>query len=266
LVASRFDLGEMGNFVAPGLDETKIVNFQATGPSLFCGGADAVVNVAYPVGPWPKELAILIRQEAIAEFQDRQKEWLYLEELGPCQDPEGSEALKGASSYTRSVRVEKSSANFLSVFFIQNNDMVGAAHPTTNFLARNYDLKTGQRVTLGELFPNLKEAGPKLWRGVAEAWLASEAAVLPSYYGTEWSEESKAIPPPPPQFLSPSALVADLGHAVLTSEGLTLALNGYEMGYYALGYYQLKIPKSFLLAMGANPKFWAASIKLKANP
>ncbi|MDR1036127.1 MAG: hypothetical protein LBT40_06040 [Deltaproteobacteria bacterium] len=141
------------------------------------------------------------------------------------------------------------SASAFSVLFA-TGEYGGGGHGTYSYLSVNY-LADGTLITLRRLFPDAAASLPRLWNSIYRGFCKNNQS-LPSFYGE--GACGGAIPPVPAPLKNPQAALDDAGHLLLTSLGLSVVLGGYD-GYGFQGAF-LDMPKSELLAMGADPAIW----------
>jgi hypothetical protein len=130
----------------------------------------------------------------------------------------------------------------------------GGNHPSYYYTPLNL-LPDGTELTVGRLFPDPARSLPLLWERVYRDSCSREVApTAPLYYGG--APCGPAVPPTPPQMGSGASSLDVLGHATLTSMGLTISLDPYEAWYWAAGPLFIDVPKDNLLQMGADPGLW----------
>lgn len=139
--------------------------------------------------------------------------------------------------YLITYTVQHPSSKYVSVIF-QTYLYTGGAHGMTTTDVLNYDLTTGKRLELGDLFPT--ETLPKIQQKLGEA--AKEAG-----YDNSKNE----------MFADPAKLpIQTLQKIAFTKEGLEFYYDPYIVAPYAVGTVVLKIDKQNLEENGVDSKFW----------
>lgn len=154
----------------------------------------------------------------------------------------------------RSFAVYAPSTGYISVLFNEVS-FTGGAHGNSVFEVMNFDLKTGKRVTLADLFPDAEKSVPLYWDYVYGAWCSENGYKFPLHYQPA-EGDCMAEDPDNPRNYEGVKTIDDLGRLVFTNKGATIVLGPYESGSYATGERYLDIPKDELLKMGASAKIW----------
>jgi hypothetical protein len=115
-------------------------------------------------------------------------------------------------------------------------------------------LPDGSELSARGLFPDPGASLPRLWEAVWRGFCAQGRGSAPVFYG---SPPCGGAPPRPPQgFQEERGGLDGLGHALVTSLGITVALVPDEAWGRGLGPAHLDIAKEELVAMGAEPGLW----------
>jgi hypothetical protein len=129
-------------------------------------------------------------------------------------------------------------------------------------------LPDGSELSPPELFPGNEKGLSVLWtrmhRGFCSAARARGHKTGPALFG---SPSCSVDAPPPKGWPPPGALTLDaLGHALVTSLGLTVPLDPSEAWGWPGGPSWLDIPKGELVAMGADPAIWSVRTGKRPRP
>ncbi|MDR1041047.1 MAG: hypothetical protein LBR80_12970 [Deltaproteobacteria bacterium] len=204
-----------------------------------------VIEVAYPSGMGVAvDRALKARaDEVMRDLKARGEKAL----SGPdaCGPQAGTGHLK-VTSYPYRV-----SSKVFSVLLLEDS-YLGGAHPDYSFEAVNL-LADGTPVTAARLFADPAKSLPLFWERVYRDSCAEGPGGAPSYYG---GQECADDVPPLPDRLKADAPLDELGHAVLTSLGLTVCLSPYDGWAWSDGPAYLDISKDDLVTMGADPGLW----------
>lgn len=146
------------------------------------------------------------------------------------------------------------SPGFLSVLFNETS-FTGGAHGSSIFEVMNFNLKTGERITLKDLFPDTDDAVDIYWDYVYAKWCAENGYKFPLHFSPV-EGDCMADDPGNPRNYDGVKAIDDLGRLVFSPKGVTLVLGPYESGSYATGDKYLDIPKEDMIRMGASPVFW----------
>lgn len=143
----------------------------------------------------------------------------------------------------------KPSDNYLSVL-IFSNDYTGGAHGNQTYESLMFDLKTAEKITLKDIFPDLKKSGP--------LYLAYQKKVLCEKYPTKCPCSDSCSGDMGKINLSSEAQKDhnDAPVEVLSEKGISLIFGPYVSGPYSDGTRIIDIPKEELIKMGASSKFW----------
>ncbi|MDR1314425.1 MAG: hypothetical protein LBQ12_12230 [Deltaproteobacteria bacterium] len=145
----------------------------------------------------------------------------------------------------------KPSSKAFSVLFLWNVN-TGGAHPSFGYASMNLG-PDGRELTAAGLFADPAKSLPLLWARIVKDTCTGGHETAPSYYG---SPECPGAAATLPSQLAPDATLDGMGHAVLTSLGITFNLDPYDGWSWAEGPVNLDIPKDDLVAMGASPELW----------
>jgi hypothetical protein len=134
----------------------------------------------------------------------------------------------------------------------------GGAHPSYGYKSVNLvpagpGGEAAAELLASGLFPDPARSLPLLWARIFRDTCAMGNDTAPGFYG---APACSGPAPPLPDQLTPSSTLDGMGHAVLTSLGLTVSLDPYECWSWATGPVRLDISKDDLVGMGASPDFW----------
>ncbi len=144
-------------------------------------------------------------------------------------------------------QVLRPSAAFASVHFT-GHEYTGGAHANWFHVVLSYDLASGRRMEIGDLFADRAEGLPRLINRIADgiqAWKGADAE---------------------PVERDPAAIDATMDRVALTPQGIRVIYAPYEMGSFAEGEIIVDIPREELLALGVRPDFWKGSEAGTAAP
>ncbi|MDR1082040.1 MAG: hypothetical protein LBQ79_14040 [Deltaproteobacteria bacterium] len=202
-------------------------------------------------GGGPVDKAVAARAN-IFLTQARDNSGVFMSSSQVCGDYSPESSL--ASFFKVSSSPYRVSSSASSVLFSVKSSM-GGAEGSSGFASTNL-LSDGTEITLERLFPEPEKSLPLLWASVYGGFCTDRSTMPAFYYFLPCVSGGGEIPPPPEPLKSPDATLDGAGHAVLTSLGLSVHLGDYET-YTNMGDVEyLDIPKSDLLAMGADPKIW----------
>lgn len=129
------------------------------------------------------------------------------------------------------------SDRYVSVLF-NHHEYTGGAHGNSTYLALSFDVTTGRRLALGDVFTDEKAALALLVPRIAD--------------GVQAQKDADAAPVD----RDPAAVDADMSRIVLVPEGARVYYAPYEMGSYAEGEFTVELGKEELIAMGARADLW----------
>ncbi|MDR1082041.1 MAG: hypothetical protein LBQ79_14045 [Deltaproteobacteria bacterium] len=115
-------------------------------------------------------------------------------------------------------------------------------------------LPDGSELTVGMLFPDPDSSLDKLWNATYGGFCENGNPMAPAFYGSQRC--GAGDPPRPAKFAPASASLDSVGHALVTSLGLTLILAPEEAWNWPDGPAWLDIPKEKMVEMGADPGIW----------
>lgn len=115
-------------------------------------------------------------------------------------------------------------------------------------------LPDGRELTLDMLFPKPDASLDALWDATYRGFCREEHVAAPAFYGSQPC--GTAGIPRPHKPVPAKANLDSIGHALVTSLGLTLILDTEEAWNLPEGPAWLDIPKEQMIAMGAYPKIW----------
>ncbi|MDR1110490.1 MAG: hypothetical protein LBP92_07320 [Deltaproteobacteria bacterium] len=238
--------------IGPELPNLGFVTLRGTFPDPQCPALSNSVGLAYPIGIGARELERALGAEARASFSE-----LAGNENGFCPEP-GEEFPSSRTSETRvSFTARAPGRNHLSILTTTYAFGIGAAHGGSFSEAVTYDLRTGERLELWDLFADPAEAVPRLWDYVAKGWcVVSPQGTLPSFYELPDSKCFSGNHPLPKALGAARAPFSALGKVILTPEGMTVSLDPYEGWSFADGPSSLDIPRNVLLRLGADRELW----------
>ena len=138
-----------------------------------------------------------------------------------------------------SYQVLRPSPRFASVYFM-GNEYTGGAHGNRFHVVLSYNLASGNKLEIDELFADKAAGLPKLINRIADSVQALKSSDAD------------------PVDRDPAAIDANMDRIALTPEGIRVIYAPYEMGSYAEGEFIVDIPKAELATMGIKPDFWNA--------
>jgi hypothetical protein len=142
----------------------------------------------------------------------------------------------------------------LTSVLLVKESYTGGGAGTFRYHAMNL-LPNGRELSLADFFPDPASSLPALWRLVHGGFCSDGADAAPRFYGTPPC--AGPAPSPPEGWLPPSGATLDsLGHALVTSMGITLALDPDEAWGADGGPAWLDVPRDDLTATGADPQVW----------
>ncbi len=160
----------------------------------------------------------------------------------------------GAWEDTRTFSLYSPSADFISLLF-QEYSFTGGAHGNINYENMNFNLRTGQRLTLTDFFPDPDRSVPLYWAYVYEQWCRQSEYKYPPHY-QDLQPCGREDGPGETNNFAGARTIDDLGRLILTPTGASLILEPYESGSYASGTAVVDLPRAELLRMGASPAIW----------
>jgi hypothetical protein len=135
------------------------------------------------------------------------------------------------------------------------DQFLGGNHPSLDFQAYNFNLKTGKEVTVADLFADPKAGIAKIYtvayKELCHKTPKHEAAW--TVLGGKCGSDTTA----PAATLDITGSLNQLGHMTLTEHGALLTFQPYEIWSWSQGPFELPISKDDLVAMGAQD-FWGA--------
>jgi hypothetical protein len=143
-------------------------------------GLDALPRIAAPTAAEAKINAAL----------DRQDRWARKTAEGCSGEPESDDLVNhGAMYWERTVEVTKSGPALLSVFVSESADC-GGVHPYNEFFPLVYDLRTGDAVKWGRVFPKgrIEEVNSSLSDGMPMTIVISKD--LQAFYATHYQSRA----------------------------------------------------------------------------
>lgn len=155
----------------------------------------------------------------------------------PAPERSGGADAPNFSVYT--YRVFRPSTRFASIHFT-GSEYTGGAHGNTFHTILSFDLETGNKLEIEDLFADRDGGLPKLIARIADGVQALKAADAD------------------PVDCGPAAIDANMERIALTPEGLRVVYAPYEMGSYAEDEFVVDIPASELAGLGVKPQFWHA--------
>ncbi|MDR1079565.1 MAG: DUF4163 domain-containing protein [Deltaproteobacteria bacterium] len=212
-----------------------------------CPGVAIPIKVAYPQGfdaGGPVDKAVKAKTDSMmARAKTDAEEY--------AEKPEECDPLSNAS-YGLNSTAYRISSKAHSVLFIWDQYM-GGAHPVYGYVSMNL-AADGTELTAANLFTDPAKSLPLLWERIYRSTCSGDHETAPSYYGSPAC--SKDAVPALPEPLAPGSTLDVMGHATLTSLGLTINLDPYDAWSWAEGPVRLDIPKADLVTMGADPALW----------
>ena len=160
-------------------------------------------------------------------------------------------------SSDRSFAVYAPSSDYLSVLFHEAS-FTGGAHGNSIFEVMNFNLKTSEKITLKDIFPDTDSSVEQYWNYVYAKWCAENGYKFPLHFSPVEGGCNTDDPENPRNYDGAKTL-DDLGRLVFTPKGVTLVLGPYESGSYVTGDQYLDIPKEDMIKMGASPVFWESA-------
>jgi|GEM_PF-3822104 len=153
--------------------------------------------------------------------------------LPPEEEFSRSAPYFSASNY----QVYRSSSRFASIHFM-GSEYTGGAHGNRFHVILSFELGSGNKLEIDDLFADKATGLPKLINRIADGVQALKAA------GSE------------PVDRDPSTIDATMDRIALTPEGLRVVYAPYEMGSYVEGEFIVDIPKTELAGLGMKTDFW----------
>ncbi len=133
--------------------------------------------------------------------------------------------------------VFRPSNRYVSVLF-NHHEYTGGAHGNSTYLALTFDVTTGARLALGDVFADEQAALALLVPRIAD--------------GVQAQKDADAAPVD----RDPAAVDADMNRIVLVPEGARVYYAPYEMGSYAEGEFIVELGKEELIKKGARAELW----------
>ena len=152
---------------------------------------------------------------------------------GPLPERSMSDAWYANTVYS----VFRPSARYVSVLF-NHHEYTGGAHGNSTYLALSFDVTTGKRLALGDVFADEQAALALLVPRIAD--------------GVQAQKDADA----PPVDRDPATVDADMRRLVLVPEGARVYYAPYEMGSYSEGEFIVELGKDELINMGARAELW----------
>jgi len=165
----------------------------------------------------------------------------------------GSDSCRGWN-LTRTFEVHRPSANYVSILYTDYSD-TGGVQPGTAYEAANYDLSTGQPMSLLGLFAQPQESAPKYWEMVYKRWCENASVKFPLHYQ---NPEPCGAPDSltNPNTYSWASTLSDLGRLIFTPQGACLVIGPDESGPRIYRTVVMDFDKTELIAVGASPSVW----------
>lgn len=139
------------------------------------------------------------------------------------------------------------SERYVSIYYM-GSEYTGGAHGNRFHVVLSYDLQSGARLRIEDLFLDKDAYMPQLINRIADGIQAMKAADAE------------------PVDRDPASIDATMDRIALTHEGIRVVYAPYEMGSYAEGDFIVDIPKEELFAMGVKRDFWAADAAPSLQP
>ncbi|MDR2455833.1 MAG: hypothetical protein LBE49_04475 [Deltaproteobacteria bacterium] len=246
-----------GNLYGPGLDKMRALTTKKRVKSSDCPGKTLALNVSTPYGIGIKKLDEAMARKHKRDVENIQK--MAFKAIGEYCQPDFSQS---ESTYDRTFEAYDPGGGSLSVIYNVLILYYMAAHHSHGYEAFNYNLQTGEELTIGDLFlspPGAAEGLEGLWAMIASAWCRyNDNKTIPNFYDmpddTDWCANPARIALP--KRLEGQPAMKDLGNAFLTPDGLELRLQPYDGWSYADGDAILVLDKPSLIRIGFNPALW----------
>ncbi|MDR1050269.1 MAG: hypothetical protein LBP95_04155 [Deltaproteobacteria bacterium] len=240
--------------ISDNLPDLGYVVLRGRTPDPKCPGFSLTHAVAYPFGTGAPALDDALSSEANDKILSLSKFSVQYDD-NTCPDPSD---LGDASEVLGTFVASSPSADYVSILRTDFVSTAGAAHPSTDYSARSYKVSEARQLDLRDVFPDLDASLPKLWARLVADWCSTyESGTIPSYYNVEDAHtcSSKNVPPPE-SFSGANPPLTAVGFALLTPEGLTLNLGEYGGQSRVDGNPDLRLPKDFLIGIGARAEIW----------
>lgn len=222
--------------------------------SASCSRSHYDYEVSFPRsidGGGPVDRAVA-EQAQVFINQARENTGAFMRYSRACDEDTPDSSLGSFFKVTSSPYIVSSEAT--SVLFTVRTNM-GATRGSTGFSSTNL-LSNGTEITVRRLFPNPDSSLPRLWGSLYSGFCKNHSTTPAFYFFLPCAMDRTPAPPPPDPLKNPDATLDALGHAVLTSLGLSVHLGDYETYTETQEIDFLDIPKADLLEMGADPGIW----------
>ncbi|MDR1870891.1 MAG: DUF4163 domain-containing protein [Deltaproteobacteria bacterium] len=245
---------ELGNtFPSKGFGYLSAETIQQNTVYEGCATAGFSFRQSYPALTGDRKVDTLIRNAALTRYY-RQK-YHDADTAAPDKCPADSYSSNVTTEEYETFKAFSPSPGYLSVLYDNYTFYAGAAHGYQYYHAETYLIGHGRAMTLTDLFPDLKKSLPLLWKKLSLLWCGKQIGQLPSFYG-EASCPANGQTPLPNRLRKPDLTLDDLGHPVLTPQGLAFHLGSDECFSHGDGDQNVLIPKESLLTLGVRPGIW----------
>ncbi|MDR2386724.1 MAG: hypothetical protein LBE80_03950 [Deltaproteobacteria bacterium] len=255
---------ENGNYFGNELPNLRAVTLKTTWVHPKNPKVEVELDLSYPTSTGNNTLDRYFRSQLDKEYE------LMISYANP--DDEFCQETLCIGYLDRHFEAYAPSPGIISIAYLSYQAVQGAGTGSPFVESSTYDLKSGRKLTLDDLFVDPKKSIPRLWPMIVQGWCEHEnndPKIIPSFYSNDLSQgptvcakaEGLALPD---RLKSGSYSFENLGFAFLTPRGLSLKLPGMMSWGPASAVYVLHIDRERLLKIGAKPQIW--SIKTTTKP